>query len=268
MADGFEAIRPLGLEDAGRVLWDMPLHKYPRLSKVLPPMTPSDITIHWAGAAGHDLLQKSVSFVRSCAANYTEITGHSLVGKRIIDFGCGYGRFLRLFSMYSDDVYGVDAWEVSLEHSRAAGFGDRIALSAAVPSELVFVGFDFLFAFSIFTHLSETATISALKALRKSAVDGAVLAITTRPVEFWETAAQHGTHLKADQVPVSKLVADHQSSGFAFYVEGMEDTEGQHYGDTSLSTDWLREHAIGWRIEKFDRSLNDPMQRYVFLRAV
>lgn len=267
-ADGFRAIRVLGLEDAASVLWSMPSAEYPRLSKVLPPMAPSDVTLRWTGAQGNVLLHQSLSFVRSCAANYSQISGQSLSDTKILDFGCGYGRFLRLFSIYSDQVFGVDAWEASLAHSREAGFADRVAQSDAVPTELPFSGFEFLFAFSIFTHLSKEATISALKALRKSARDGAVLVITIRPVEFWEVAARGQTHLNAALVDAGKLAKEHREKGFSYFVQGHPDTTGHHYGDTSLSIDWLLSHADGWEFAGVDRSLNDPYQRYVFLRAV
>jgi len=269
--DGFKVLRTLGVEDFGLVLWSMPTKAYPRFSAVLPEMTSDEVTTIWTGASGLRLLQQSVSFVRSCAENYTAATGSSLRGKRILDFGCGYGRFLRLFSYYSNDVYGVDAWESSLDHSRRSGFGSVVRKSDEVPDCIPFdEKFDFLFAFSIFTHLSKKATIASLKALRGAAKNGAVLAITIRPVEFWAEAQKGLTHLKANQAVMDDLIADHHRCGFAYYVQDNlnDQVEECHYGDTSMTLKWLLDHMEGWKYEKSDRSLNDRQQRYIFLRAI
>lgn len=271
MKDGFEALRPLGIEDFGNVLWNMPSEHYPNLSAILPKMAADEVTIQWTGAAGFYLLQQSVGFVRSCAENYAAITGSPLKEKRILDFGCGYGRFLRLFSYYSNEVYGVDAFEGSLEHSRAAGFSEQIRKSDEVPDQIPFdKSFDFLFAFSVFTHLSERATIASLKALRKVAHDGAVLAITIRPVQFWSVAASGGTHLDKSKLNAKDIIEEHQKSGFAFYVQDQPNHKkaGCNYGETSMTIEWLLGQVPGWDFKGTDRSLNDPQQRYIFLQAI
>lgn len=110
------ALRPLGLTDFGRLLWASPLKDYPLLARYLPPMSPPDVQARWTGSQGMKLLSQSLPFVQSCSENYTAVTGQSLKNARILDFGCGYARFLRLFSYYTDDVQGCDPWEASLDH--------------------------------------------------------------------------------------------------------------------------------------------------------
>ena len=262
--DGFSALRSLGLEDFGDVLWNMPSTDYPKLSAVLPKMTPEKITKQWTGATGRHLLEQSVRFVRSCAENFTRISGDTLENKKILDFGCGYGRFLRLFSYYSNEIYGVDAWEVSLNHSRTAGF-NKLKKVDAVCDKIPFDDkFDFLFAFSVFTHLSEESTIAALNALRKSASYGAILAITIRPIEFWKESAKGRTHLNPSLFNLETRLEEHRQKGFTF----LQDENVNHYGDTSITIEWINSKTSGWKIEGIDRSLNDSLQRYVFLRAI
>src|SRR5690606_1155099 len=114
-----------------------------------------------------------------------------------------------LFSYYTDDIFGVDAWEVSLVHSRDAGFADKVFKSDEVPNSFPFKEpFDFLFSFSVFTHLSEKATIASLNALRGAAKTGAVLAITIRPIEFWTMSSQGKTHLKTSLSETNKLIEE------------------------------------------------------------
>jgi hypothetical protein len=94
--------------------------------------------------------------------------------------------------------------------------------------------------------------------------------LTIRPVEFWSVAAKGETHLDPEKLNEKQLVDRHQRTGFAYHVEGQSeaDLEGHDYGDTSMTLEWLLEHAPGWQLERLDRSLNDRQQRYVYLRAI
>ena len=265
-ASAFEALRPLGLEDFGLVLWNMPSSEYPTLSKFLPAMSSDTVTMHWTGSSGVDLLQQSVPFVRSCAENYADICGDTLRGKAILDFGCGYGRFLRLFSYFTNAMAGVDAWDKSLEQSRNSGFADIVHKSDAVPASLPLTDqFDFSFAFSVFTHLNKHAALASLRALRKSVRNNGLLAITIRPIEFW-SVSQAG-HL-ANRINEANSMSElHRSNGFAFLPHTDCDSQSD-YGDTSLTLQWLENNIAGWNIVRVDRSLNDPLQLYVFLQAL
>lgn len=57
----------------------------------------------------------------------------------------------------------------------------------ALPSRLPFnwQQFDLIIAFSVFTYLSERATVAALNLLNGALTDTGILAIIIRPVEYW-----------------------------------------------------------------------------------
>lgn len=261
----FDALRPLGLADFATVLWNAPLPDYPKLSSHLPPMTAANITEEWTGSSGPRLLDQSLSFAQSVALNFITLTKRPVNGARILDYGCGYGRFLRLFSYFSDDVWGVDAWESSLSHSRAAGFADRVKKIDPIPTSLPFdEPFDLMFAFSIFTHLSQATTIGALAAMRTAIAPQGVLCITIRPEEYWEG---HFQRMSASSANTDHFVATHRRDGFAFFPHhGRPEDPNVHYGDTSFTLDWLQANAHGWRIAAVDRAPNDAMQRYIYLQ--
>ncbi|MBN2629377.1 MAG: class I SAM-dependent methyltransferase [Rhodobacteraceae bacterium] len=262
------ALRPLGLTEFGQLLWVSPLKDYPLLAQHLPPMSPPDVQARWTGSQGMLLLSQSLRFVQSCSENYTAVTGQSLKKARILDFGCGYGRYLRLFSYYTDDLQGCDPWEVSLDQSRAAGFGDRVRKSDALPQSLPFdMPFDFAFAFSVFTHLNEHATILCLRALRLAVRQGGVLCITIRPPEYWQ--GHFEKHKGAPKGSLEHYVTTHKQRGFAFFPHGTKpDDPMSTYGDSSMTLDCLAGLAKGWKIVAVDRALDDPMQQYVFLQAI
>lgn len=256
-------LRTLGLSDFCLVLWGMPNPALPKLSAILPPMASSEIQNSWTGSNGTTLLEQSIPFVRSFAANYADISGESLTGKKVLDFGCGYGRFLRLLTYYSDDVWGVDPWERSVELCQQSGLGEKVRQSDYHPKSLpVPTDFDAAIAFSVFTHLSQKTTESCLKAIRKHVKKDAVACITIRPIEYWHIHAGLSDEVR------ERLRRQHRDSGFAFLPHQREPVDGDiTYGDTSMTIEYLDSVLEGWEISRLDRSINDAYQRYVFLRA-
>lgn len=261
-------LRDLGLGDFGAVLWASPLAGYPKLAQLLPPMSPVEVQRKWTGATEERLLIQSLDFVRSVSENFTAITGQSLQGRAILDYGCGYARFLRLFSYYTANLWGVDAWESSLEESRRAGFADRVKKIDAKPAGLPFDRpFDLVFAFSIFTHLRGDTAAGALAAMAGSVRPGGVACITIRPEEYWPQRFENMKgHSAKDADP---YLAAHRSRGYAFRPHaGRAEDPDATYGDSSMSLGWLEQNARGWRIAATDRSRMDEMQRYIFLQRV
>lgn len=263
--EAYANLRRLGLADFGSVLWAMPDKRFPRVSSVLPAMASDDTQRQWTGQWGHILLGQSVGFMRSVSANYTELTGESLAGKRILDFGCGYGRLLRLAAFYSNDVFGVDPWTESIRLCQEADLSDNLSLSEYLPSSLpVPHDFDVAYAFSVFTHLSERATKACLDTVRKHVKAGGIFCITIRPVEYWRMV--YTTFTEADLADVESR---HHDKGFAFIPHNRQPIDGDvTYGDTSMTLDWLGSIIDGWQIAATDRNIDDPVQRYVYLRAV
>ncbi|MDT9179481.1 MAG: class I SAM-dependent methyltransferase [Limnospira sp. PMC 1238.20] len=120
----FEELRCcLGLDDFGMLLWSMPNAAYPKMSKILPKMATNEVQLQWTGSSGTDLLKQTTSFVRSVAHNFCKFSGNTLDNKSILDFGCGYGRIARLMYYFtnSDNLFGVDPWDRSIEICRSDG---------------------------------------------------------------------------------------------------------------------------------------------------
>ncbi|RVD67540.1 class I SAM-dependent methyltransferase, partial [Mesorhizobium sp. M4A.F.Ca.ET.029.04.2.1] len=183
------ALRKLSLDDFGLFVISLPNKEYPALSKILPRMASPEIQTTWTGASGVELLKQTLAFTRiveSCAVRHTQKPLH---GSTILDFGCGYGRIMRMMYFFSDPdrLWGVDAWENSLMTCKEAGMLGHFVQSERVPERLP-VGdtkFDLAFAFSVFTHLAPSAADACLLAMRGHLRDGALFILTIRPVEFW-----------------------------------------------------------------------------------
>lgn len=256
-------LRRLSLDEFGQVLLDMPNPQFPGLSRVLPSMASDEVQRRWTGACGRKLLGQSISFVRATALRFHSFTGRSLDDCKMLDFGCGYGRLIRLMYYFTnpDNIWGVDPWEVSIGFCRAAGMPGKFAISECLPEELPVddARFDFIYAFSVFTHLAERATTVALATLARYIKPDGVLAITIRPKEYWSVAPG---------CDIRRMNKIHDKNGFAFVPHpSFAGHDDARYGDTSMTLAWLSSHIPAWRVVAHDRSLCDPQQLVVYLRA-
>ncbi len=163
--------RRLTFHEFGEFLLSLPNEDFPILSSLLPASTPESVQKEWTGSSGIALLRSSISFVNFLVSSFAEITGDPIGKATVLDFGCGWGRLLRLMMFYvkANALFGCDAWENSLAHCKAAGIQVPLAKSDSIPTDLPFAGmnFDLIYCFSVFTHLSETTTAAVLRCLRK-----------------------------------------------------------------------------------------------------
>lgn len=248
-------LRRLCLDDFGLVFMSMPHEKFPNLSALLPRMTNADIQQRWTGASGFALLTQTTVIARVFDSLSWRLTGRSLRQKRILDFGCGYGRIMRLMYYFTDpsELTGVDAWQRSLDHCSQDGLLGTFIKSEPVPDRIDTEPHDICYAYSVFTHLSPEASSAALSALHE--VTRELLILTIRPVEYWNF------HVQSDAVPIEDLISAHHQSLFAYHPhQGRE-----HYGDSSIHFDYFRQ-LPNWKFVAYDRALNDPYQTIVALK--
>ena len=258
------ALQALSVEEVGRLLLKLP-QLFPNLVGVLPSMPPDDVQVAWTGSAGEALLAQSCAFVRSLEKSYNNLLGRSLTGARILDYGCGWGRLLRLMYKFSppDKLYACDPWDKSLELCRAYGIRANLALCDYVPRQMVFSGvkFDLIYAFSVFTHLSERTAKAVMNVLRDCIAQDGMLVITIRPVEYWDVHNQ-----STDPVDIAAMKDAHARVGFAFTPHNRQAIEGDiPYGDTSMSFEYIAREYEGWNLVHHERPAEDPCQIYCYL---
>lgn len=258
-AQAIQTLRQLGLDGFALILLTLPREDLPNLSRMLPRMASAKTQETWTGACGTKLLAQTIAFVRTLESLYMRHTGQALDGKRILDFGCGYGRVVRLLYYYTDyeNIFGVDAWQKSLDFCTESRLLGNFSLSETLPKSLPVEDADLAFAFSILTHLSEDAMRASLAAVRRSVVEGGLFVVTIRPIEFWAyNDGNTSTSLAAEMEPI------HRERGFAF-----QPNISSHYGETSMTVEYLRD-LPGWEVVSTESSLIDMYQIVVALRAV
>lgn len=265
-AEALRALRGLPLAEFGAFMISLPDAKFPRLSALLPRMASVETQISWTGTSGAALLDQSLAFVTAAAKTYEDLTQKSLRDATVLDYGCGYGRLSRLMYYYVDEaqLFGVDPWDRSIEICTADGLSEQFLQSDYLPTDLP-VGaarFEFIFAFSVFTHLSARATQASIRTLTRYLTQEGVLLITTRESSYW---AEHFKPPKPEQT--AKYEAAHQADGFAFLPHARAAVDGDvTYGDTSMTRAWFEANFPTLEVVRKTHSESDPFQTYWFIK--
>jgi 2-polyprenyl-3-methyl-5-hydroxy-6-metoxy-1,4-benzoquinol methylase len=253
----------VSLDIFGRLLLTVP-EKYPNMMAFFPAMPPNAVQQSWTGTHGPALLMQSLAFIDTLIEGYIEIIGKPLKNSTILDYGCGWGRLIRLLYKYTpvNNIYGVDPWEKSIDLCKQYGVKANLAVSDYVPKALPFeIKFDLIFAFSVFTHLSEKTAKVVLSTLRHYISEDGLLVITIRPKEYW---AFHKQGKLKDG-----MFRMHDENGFAFTPHYREPIDGDvTYGDASISLKYIEENYSQWDLVKTITNQGDLYQKILFLRPV
>jgi SAM-dependent methyltransferase len=258
-------LKTLGLDAWGELLWSMPNDKYPNLAALLPKMSSEAIQNAWTGTHGKTLLNQTIPFVRYLlsVSNYHANQNNGL---KVLDYGCGYGRISRLMLKYvsTEDLFGADPWQESIDLVHESGFGENFKLTDEVPPNLPYGinSFDLIWAFSVFTHLSPEVAKISLETLSRYLAKKGSLVITLRPIEYWEMRNDLSTKI------VKELRASHKKTGTSFLPHNREvvGSYGITYGDTTISLETLEKMIPNLAIRDIERSEIDPYQIYVLLQ--
>lgn len=265
----FTALRGLSIDVVADIMLSVP-DEYQEIKQLIPSMASDEIQRNWNGSSGYSLLLDSCAYMRTLESGINRFSGKSMDNKKILDFGCGWGRLIRLLYKFTapENIYGCDPWQTSLdicqENNVAANFG----LSDYLPKDLPFPGdkFDIIYAYSVFTHLSERAAMAAVTACRKHLKDEGIMAITIRPKSYWEAHQTEQNH----RVVKQEMIANHEYRGFAFTPHGPKtpaQVKGEiTYGDTSMTLEYIEKNWTEWEVVGTEHFLQDQYQMLVFLQ--
>jgi len=258
------------LDILGQIQIDQPAG-FSNILRSLPVMPAAEIQESWTGSSGHTLMRQSVMFVKTVVSAYHAIARRPLGQGNVLDFGCGWGRLIRLLYKYvpANRIYGVDPWDRSIEICRETGVKANLSVSDYIPRSLPTpkdLKFNFIMAFSVFTHLSQKVTRICGETLRDHLTDDGILAITVRPREYWGFVGQDPASPLSPEA-IETLLSAHDQNGFAFSPHHREKIEGEvTYGDTSMTLDFIESNFEGLDIVGVESNEVDLLQIIVFLK--
>jgi len=162
-----------------------------RLRRLLPAFPPEDVQLRYTGATGDHTVREAFAFyslVRQATARHL---GREV--RSVLDFGCGWGRVTRLFlrDVEPGNLWGVDCMPDAIEFcTRSNRFCNFALVDPYPPSAIPDESFDLIYAYSVFSHLSEDAHMAWLKEFTRILKPRGLLIVTTRPRNFILTCAK------------------------------------------------------------------------------
>jgi SAM-dependent methyltransferase len=244
--DSFALFRDLD-DDLWALLLTQEFDAYPNIRSRLPDVPDPSLQQLWNGASGVALAAQSKAYYAKLRERHGAYSDRPLSQSRVLDFGCGWGRLTRYLArdVEPGNLYGCDPVELILHVCRDSGVPATLAQSDFVPERLPFeVEFDMAFSFSVFTHISEAAHESCLRALHRSLRPGALLSLTVRPTEYLRFSPLMRPALEALGPDPSARLAEpryifvpHPAEPSHLQYEGGEMT----YGETVITLPYIRE---------------------------
>lgn len=220
------------------------------------PRFPSDaIQNQFVGSSNKSTLDEALQFYVTLKG-YSEALGMPIEydRSRILDFGCGWGRFLRLFwrDVQPSNLIGVDIDPTIISECIAAGVqADLRVISPTGALPFPDNHFSHIFAYSVFTHLPEQVHLHWLAELARVAKPGCVFVCTTEPGRFLDFIAEipedapSAWHagLKRAAGDIASAKAKFAAGSFIYIPTGGGDYRDEAiYGDAIIPQSYIKEN--------------------------
>lgn len=186
-----------------------------------------------------------------------------------LDFGCGYGRVLRLLvaRVPPDRVYAADVAREAVDFC-ASEFGVRPVYLDRQPAAVELPEVDFLYAISIVTHLTEQDARATLGALGETLKPGGIALFTTHGRRSLERIERYGEQYVPLRSELAERVQDH---GVAFvpYPFALHDDYGMTWHSEAYVRRTMAElHGNTLELLLFEpHGLDDHQDVFVFQRV-
>ena len=220
--------------------------------QLLPSLPAERIQIQFTGGTGDETLHQAFSAYQL----FKEIMQQSLYPisqqRIILDFGCGWGRVTRFFSkeVAPENLHGIDCDPEIIEVCNASNLpGNFTSVAPIPPTHFPENSFDYIYSYSVFSHLSEESHNAWLKEFQRILKPGGLLIVTTRPRDFILICADLK---KAKDVPAyakgaalsfantEECLAQYDDGEYCFsYTGGDGVREGSFYGETCIPKQYV-----------------------------
>ena len=163
-----------------------------RLQEILPGLPDETTQANFTGKSGDATLQDGFR-IYSLVKHVVEAEYKKLADcERILDFGCGWGRIIRFFlrDLAPERICGIDcmpeAIQLCTSRNRWCQFQQ---VPTMPPTNLKAGSFDLVYAYSVFSHLSERAHRAWMDEFHRVLKPGGLVVLTTRDRGFIEYCA-------------------------------------------------------------------------------
>lgn len=230
----------------------------------LPGFPPAEVQSRYIGSHGVGSLKE----VRKFHSHIRKQTDFSNAAP-ILDFGCGYGRMIRAFlnDFRPDQLFGVDVSDEALGFVKSTGVpGAYYQISPGGSLPFDDNTFGLVYAYSVFTHLSEPEQDNWLGEIQRVLKPGGTIIATVEPPRVFEHFASIDLTKPVNdpwRAENARIIQGDPTFGEALRERGFTYFGGQHYGDAFMTPEYVRDHWGSW----FDivDHLDDPQR---FFQAI
>lgn len=163
------------------------------LRQMLPAMPDEDIQLNFTGNSGDPVLREGFYAYRLFKEIYGQQVGELSQARSILDFGCGWGRIIRFFLKDVDPahLWGCDPVQEMIDLCQLQNkWCQFVKINTKPPTPFPDNTFDFIYGYSVFSHLSEERHKSCLIELLRILKPGGLLVVTTRSRKFIKGCAK------------------------------------------------------------------------------
>lgn len=150
---------------------------------------PKDVQEIFVGASFENAYGAAAQFLNYLFGHAQNLLPSGLDGARILDFGCGWGRMLRLIRHKPDldvvELYGCDVDPNMVELCRRSLPRTHVAPSELFPPLIYRTGFlDVVYANSVFSHLGEMNHVAWAQEFARVVRPQGLVVVTTQAKHF------------------------------------------------------------------------------------
>jgi len=218
-----------------------------------PSFVPPSVQAQFVGSSGVESLNEALPFYK-LVKGYAQALGMPINHQsKMLDFGCGWGRFLRFFwrDFQPDHLYGVDTDPDILRACVSTGVQahfHRLEPHGTLP--FPDSTFSHIIAYSVFTHLPEHIHLHWMAELSRVARPGCVFICTVEPRRFIDFIASiphdapSGWHagLRRTAGSTDTLLQAFDSGNYVFIPTGGGDfRDPSVYGDAVIPLTYIKD---------------------------
>ena len=153
---------------------------------IFPSFPSEEVQRQFVGSAFRDAMMEALRFYNLVHEGMNSSRFRRCSGRNYLDFGCGWGRFSRLFlrDFPPEDMFGVDIDEEMIAFCAGANLPGKYKVINQSGLELEPSSFRLVTAYSVFTHLPPKSFAYWLDQIARIMAPGAILALTVEPARF------------------------------------------------------------------------------------
>ncbi len=183
----------------------------------MPGFPPDEIQKNFVGLSGEGALKEAFNFYSEVKLYAAKLEISLTPESHILDFGCGWGRFIRFFlkDVIPENIYGIDVDPEMVDICRQTVlYGNYSTVKPQPPAGFPDKTFDVIYAYSVFSHLSEAVHIQWVEEFSKILRPGGILVATTRSRNFIEfcRSLRNQTHTFSHYQALVNLFTDTEAA--------------------------------------------------------